>query len=329
MSSKGNNLTTKRSRSTKMRKEIKSQTTPRRNTVTQHQINGGRITPPTNPPDVTFQPWNVITLVHAFKGSQAYQAKSLMAILRSQIDPNSHGFNQTKSGEGRFTLQLKIFSIRAWNLSGRVIALSVDDFLDSNTAKGANEQLCGLVDTGTTTHTPAVGYDLPLTHRSHVIRTDDDKLGDTYIFTAQVGSNDQGLSYIKLAYRFDGPIKAPLYLLPVDKLISAAHRTSVSTAESQALLETMSSMVKELKSIAQRNEEMSRPSLTSRIIDGIKTTGMVVSMLASDQQNLSSSSSFIDLQQQIEELSIQLGSEVDDKDDTVRSDEKPTHLPKM
>lgn len=141
--------------------------------VTKKSLNGGKIQLPLNPPDVVYQPWINVTLVDTFKGTQEYKVQDMLNLLRKQVDPTRRGFNQTTSGDSRFVLQLRFFEVHAWNMSGHIISLSAEDFLDTQAAKGGREQLCGFVDTGTNQHIPCLGYLYPSSHRFHVVRTDD------------------------------------------------------------------------------------------------------------------------------------------------------------
>lgn len=179
-----------------------------KNTVTRDQVFGGKLSPPSNPPDVAYQPWFHVTLVDVATTNVTYDVISITSILKHQLDPENRGFNQTTTGDKRFILQMKLDSIRTWNLTGKVIALSVVDFIDTSSAQGGREQLCGYVDTGSTTSTPKVGFKYPLSHRQHVIRSDD-KEGDIAICTISASTGDQLITYINLLFKFDGPVKLP------------------------------------------------------------------------------------------------------------------------
>lgn len=193
--------------------------------MTKKQVSGGRFTPPTNPPDVTYMPWNPVTLVISHSQTLTFQVNDVLAYLRKQLDPNSRGFNQSTSGDKRFVVQYRIQSISSWNLTGRVVSLSVEDFIDSSANSGGRDQLCGLVDTGTATHTPAVGYNLPMSHFQHVIRTDD-KLKDEHLFVVSAPTNDQCITYVKILYRFDGPATHPTVVSPIGEVSRTLNQLS-------------------------------------------------------------------------------------------------------
>lgn len=210
-------MSSKKSRSRTPRQQPRRpQRTANSQYVTKKQMSGGRFTPPTNPPDVTYMPWHPVTLVIAHSDTLDFQVKSVTSYLRYQLDPTNRGFNQTKTGDTRFVVQFRLMSIAAWNLTGRVVSLSIDDFMDSEADKGARDQICGLVDTGTSTHTPCVGFTLSHAHQQHVLRTDD-KQDDMYLFSV-TGSAGQFVTYVKILYRFDGPAKHPKILSPTQEI---------------------------------------------------------------------------------------------------------------
>lgn len=271
-----------RSKQTQRSQNWKRQPRRSRNTsnyITRHQLNGGKFQVPSNPPDVTYQPWNNITLVHTFNSEFTLTPQKAIELIRDQIDPTGRGFNKTKTGDGRFVLQMRFHDVKGWNLSGRVIAFSATDFIDSQGAKGNREQLCGIVDTGTGPHVPAFGYTYPSGHRQHVLRADDEE-GTIDVFTTSVGAADQAILYIRMSYRFDGPVKPPKLILKQDKVIHGINinnryqqATHEVMTEQQEILKTLTEMVDEVKQIIKNTE---KPSLVKSVINGIEETAMVV-----------------------------------------------------
>lgn len=207
-------MSTRRSRSNKAKALKMPDRSKGQQFVTKKQMNGGKFTPPTNPPDVTYIPWVPVTLVISHKGPLSFKVNDIKTYLRKQLDPTSRGFNQSDSGDKRFVVQYRVLKVQSWNLTGRVIALSIDDFIDSSANTGGRDQLCGLVDTGTSTHTPAVGYQLPHSHAHHVLRTDD-KQAEEYLIDVSAPGSDQCITYLTILYRFDGPAKHPSVLSPI------------------------------------------------------------------------------------------------------------------
>lgn len=257
--------------------------------VTKKSLNGGKIQLPLNPPDVTYQPWVHVTLVDTFKGTKEYKVQDMLAIIRRQIDPTNRGLNQETKGDKRFVIQMRIFEVHAWNMSGHILSLSAEDFLDTQSAKGGREQLCGYVDTGSTQHIPCLGYLFPSAHRSHVIRTDDQE-GDIYLVNLQIGTNDSGLVYFKIAYRFDGPVTPPKLFLPQDIVIQN-QVDQISGTDSMA--EYLGKGLKKVRSgIGKVSETMSElnsllktqhdSSTFSEVIHGLEKAVTLVSLVAAD-----------------------------------------------
>lgn len=212
--------------------------------VTQEQVFGGKFSPSPNPPDVIFLPWNRVTLVIPFSGTYTVTVTELKEKLRKQCDPTGRGFNPLDTTDRRFVPSFKLSSYQVWNLTGHLISMSVQDFTDTQSAKGGRDQLAGIVDTGAPGLLPKAGYKLPASHRNHVLRSDDvETLIEVLVI--QVGSGDQGLLYVNLEYRFDGTAQLPqtrsLFDLlskctrKVNQIEAAAHVTSIKTTETANL----------------------------------------------------------------------------------------------
>lgn len=248
-------MSTKKSRFNKGRANGPSSRNKVQQFVTKKQMNGGRFTPPTNPPDVTYIPWNSVTLVISHTGQLSLKVNNIKTYIRKQLDPTGRGFNPADSGDSRFVIQYRILKVQSWNLTGRVIALSIDDFIDSSADSGGRDQLCGLVDTGTSTHTPAVGYQLPSAHSHHVLRTDD-KQANEYIIDVSAPGSDQCITYISMLYRFDGPAKHPTVLSPI--------------VEVQKTLDRLSNRIMKYK----------EPSKMELVLNGVKYVAEAVAVLS-------------------------------------------------
>jgi hypothetical protein len=232
--------------------------------VTRSSLNGGKFPPGINPPDVTYQPWWPITVIETAKGGSMMTVKSICDRIRTQTDPNKRGFNQNKSdstSDNAFRMQIKIHSVSAWNLTGRMLALSIEDFTDSNTATGGRDQLCGIVDTGTPQHTPAVGYKLPLSASSHVLRNDD-KGGELSILEVQAASTDVLVIYIKTSFRFDGPVRIPTYDSPLQTVSNEIR------SDMDADMEELNSSIQQLTVTIDKLIEK-QPSTVSKVVEGV------------------------------------------------------------
>lgn len=179
--------------------------------VTRQQLHGGQLSVPSNPPNIAYQPWNNTTIVHGgTSGSISMKFSDLCYQLAKQIDPVQSGLYWSADKKRLGTIfNMKVLKIRAWNLTGNMIALSVDDYSDSAKAIADVDALCGLVDTGSSQHVPAVGYELPASHKDIVLRngTDDSRDTDAVIYHITAPSSDTIMVYVTVLWKFDGPVK--------------------------------------------------------------------------------------------------------------------------
>lgn len=222
---------------------------------------------PMNPPDMIYMPWQHVTLVSfgsPISGQEVFQVNDILGLLRKQLDPHNRGFNQVQSGDGRFVVQFRLKTIRAWNMSGYMIALAVDDFVDTVGAKGDRDQMFSGVDTGSSTTIPRIGFQLPASHRSMVLRTDD-TTGEEYLFTVQVAARDRAMIYIDIEYRFDGPPKIHSVNSPAIEMVRVA--TSSRTV---------------LNSIRETTEKIQehQPDVMDELVDDVKKVASFVVPLA-------------------------------------------------
>lgn len=218
------------------------------NFVTKREVSGGQINVPSNPPQVAYQPWSPIIIVHSgVSGEITITLKDLVTQLKSQVDPTKHCFKDD------MIINLKIRSVRAWNLSGRIIALSVEDFSDSDQAIRDTDMLCGLVDTGAGSHVPAVGYELPLTHRNIVLRNgagESDKTAIIYHIVS--GADDAVVIYTSVLWKCDGPSKVSQFqnqmLNAVRSIQQSTSKMSGRTSKSNSSLGKIYSVTKNILS---------------------------------------------------------------------------------
>lgn len=144
-----------------------------------------------------------------------------------QIDPIKTGLN-TKA-----VLNVKIHRVRAWNLTGNMIALSVDDFSTIDEAVRDTDTLCGLVDTGSTTHIPAVGYDLPDSLKNVVLRNSDgtpsDK--DALLYHIMCAKEDSIIVYTNVLWKFDGPVKISNFEESMMSIVRSISRHTKETSK--------------------------------------------------------------------------------------------------
>lgn len=243
-----------KSKSSKRVKEsqTRKQRRPRQPPVTQAQLSGGKFTPPTNPPDITAQPWYPLTLAWVGKpGSVTFT--SIIKYFRAELDPRSTGLNQNPNNSNAvssFRVQFRFRKVIVWNLSGKALSLSVyDDLEQNNTDK---DQLGGWTDCGGPAYFPAIGYVYPYSHANRVHRPDE-LLSDTVVYVTTASSqNDSVLNHVHLLWRFDGSVKA-LSVLP--------------------------SHEEELLDAIRKNQ----PSTFEKVVDGVKATAALVAVAAGTQ----------------------------------------------
>lgn len=231
--------------------------------VTIRSLNGGRMLPTNDPPQVAYQPWNHITLAWYDQPSD-HNFGDLVNELRKQIDPNNTGL----AAVGKLAIQMKIHSIRVWNITGKTVALTVYDFHDSSDS----DQLCGVMDAGSNTGIPRLGFEMPLSFRQMVMRNDSNT-GKKKLYTVSAASSDTILQYIRMEWRFDGPVKGP----------------SVDLNWERRLFETQVKALQEAKSTSQTVKKLldAQPSTVERIIEGITHHAAEITMLAEDKLVLS------------------------------------------
>lgn len=222
--------------------------------VTLKSLHGGRCLTTQDPPVVAYQPWNQVTLAWIIHPT-AVNFGDLVNQLKAQLDPNSKGFMDNVS------IQMKIHSIRVWNLTGKTVALTVYDFHDSDDA----DQLCGMMDAGGA-GLPRLGYELPLSHRTTVQKND--KNGKKLLFTVSASDKDNILSYVRLEWKFDGPVKAPNFDLDYQRRIMEAEENSRESL--RVMTDQLDTLIKQ------------QPSLLTKLIDGVVHHAAEIAPLVSD-----------------------------------------------
>lgn len=284
------------------------------NHVTKRDMMGGRIPVPENPPDVDYQPWFHFTLVAASTTKLDLKIGDLNTLFKKQLDPQGSAFiKKDDDTEGSFRVQFKLFSAKAWNLTGRVITLVVSDINDIGKT---SEQLCGLVDTGSPAHTPCVGYLMPAAYRNEVIRCDATMRNHPLVLI-QGSSGDRILLQLRMAWRPDGPI-IPVSIMDnsaamVDSLMNIQNNTkgievqNVLSVQIKNLVKEVSGLVKAMKN--------NQPSTTSKIVDGVRQVASFVLPLVAETD----SESYEDFQNDIEELQQAIASVAIDASSQIQS----------
>lgn len=220
--------------------------------VTQHELRGGKLDVPPNPPNVAYQPWNNLTVVHSGQtGELTVKVSDLAQQIGIQIDPIKSGLNWGNNNKTTTAyLNFKLQKVRAWNLTGQMIALSVDDFSDESKAIADVDALCGLVDTGAASHTPAVGYDLPATHRAIVHRAgaSDKTDKDVVLYHVMAPGTDTILIYTTVLWKFDGPAKFSAFESSMLETVRSIARNTAQISRDTSTLESIAVDVQKAQS---------------------------------------------------------------------------------
>lgn len=137
---------------------------------------GLRYSPPTNPPDTTAQPWWPLTISAIHKQGD-YTFTHLINDFQSQLNSSKFTFNSTDFNADTgtsFRIQIRLEKVAVWNLTGKIISLSVWEIPEPTTIAATTEktQLGSWVDCGSASSFPCVGYRYPESHTYRVYRPD-------------------------------------------------------------------------------------------------------------------------------------------------------------
>lgn len=255
--------------------------------ITRDEVKGGKLEVPPNPPDITYQPWMPLTVVMKHGGGELKATLTVIArTLVTQVDPTRHAFrtdaDTTANLLGGPIFQLRFNSIRAWNLTGHMLALSVNDL--SSEGKTNVDTLCGIVDTGSNTHTPVAGYKFPLSHRDFVLRPDKDNKDDP-IFHLITPEGDTSIIYVNVLWRCDGPSKLSSFtesMLAVVKQID--RKLSSGNSVRKQMSKKVDSGVKDLDQLV----EHSKTTIGSVIVKGAEVVApfVIPALAAEDRKRL-------------------------------------------
>lgn len=222
--------------------------------ITRKEIRGGKMNVPSNPPSIHYQPWMPLTVVHSgISGEITIKVKDLVAEIKGQIDPTKHALVDYP------ILNIRLRSVRAWNLTGRMIALTVDDFSDASKAIADVDALCGLVDTGSSTHIPAIGYEMPESHKNIVLRNGNDTSSDrdVVLYHLVCPSTDTCIMYTSILWKFDGPAT-----------FSAFHDAMLTSV--QQIERSMASTSSGITKLVELEEKVCKGDFGKLLIDGIE-----------------------------------------------------------
>lgn len=219
-----------------------------------------------NPPQITYQPWYNLIVAYPHEGELKLTPKLLVEKMRVQLDPNEHGFIKTAN----FRLQVRIHSVRSWNLTGRSLAMSIDDY--SVRSQSDQEQICGIVDAGTALHVPACGFKIPVSLSNIVLRNDaDDK--DDVIVNIMAPTGNSCMTYVDVTWRFDGPIRAPTFRYDMQTLIGGVKAVKQNTSKIKDDLSEITGVIR----------SQLRSGYIDTIINGISKTAEVVAIAGASE----------------------------------------------
>lgn len=268
-----------------------------------------------NPPQIHYQPWYNLIVAWAHNGALSITPATLIDKIRSQLDPHEHGFIPPPSTNCKlqFRLQVRIHSVRCWNLAGRTIALAVDDYSVRNTSD--QEQVCGLVDSGTALHVPACGYKLPSSLANLVLRNDADDKDNTLVHIIAPSGN-ACMTYVDVTWRFDGPIKLTTdfwFQSDMHKLIASSNKVKEYTG-------SINATVKETLGLLRTQVQQ---GYIETIINGIKKTAEVVTVAGTVSLSDEDRESLVELSEAIKNLSMDRTSEYSLVNDSGEVGESP------
>lgn len=169
-------------------------------------VMGGRMHTPANPPDFMSQPWNHMTLALTAKGPQTITIGNMVTHFRQQFDKD----NKTLANSTAYSMIMQIHSVRAWNLTGRTIAMSAYDFTPTRKTSESEEQLGGWVDTGGIGQYPKLGYRYPAYVRGTPVRNDT-ATGARNVAYIAVDASDVIMVYFDILWRSDSEVSTPQY----------------------------------------------------------------------------------------------------------------------
>lgn len=225
---------------------------------------GGRMHVPSNPPDFMSQPWSHMTLALTAKGSQTLTIGNIVTHFRQQFDKDS----KTLAEKSAFTMMLQINSVRAWNLTGRTIAMSAYDFTPTRKTTEKEEQLGGWVDTGGISAYPKLGYRFPAYVRGTPVRNDT-ATGLRNVAYIAVDEADVIMVYLDILWRSDSEVSTPQYF---DTMIAQIAKSNVKIAnQTLRIARNATQIAANTKVVAD-----AQPSVVERTIGGVSEVASVV-----------------------------------------------------
>lgn len=173
---------------------------------------GNPYTPLSNPPGTTAQPWRPL-VISSINAPGDYTFTSLIEDFQAQLNTSKFTFNtvsfNTDTGTP-FRIQIRLEKVSVWNLTGKILSLSVWEIPEPSTTQATTEktQLGSWVDCGGPSCFPSVGYNYPESHRHRVYRPDP-LLAKQVILSTTSAAGDRILCHLHILCKTDGFPKFP------------------------------------------------------------------------------------------------------------------------
>lgn len=183
---------------------LSTQRPTQRDLVTHKEINGYRFEPGVSIPQIEQIPFNKLTLVSMHRGVTSVttiKASELASAIKEQLDTSGKSFPSTPQ------IDMKISTIRVWNLTGKSLAVTIYDFssnTDVTSTTATEEALVELIDNKSDS-IPAIGYSLPLSLRNVILTNVVSKPRHILDVLGSAGSDI--MIVINLKWKLNGPTK--------------------------------------------------------------------------------------------------------------------------
>lgn len=252
----------------KRSRRTKKKTSSNANCPSRGLQKGGKFTPPTNPPDTTAHPWYPL-VISTIVSPGNFSFSDLVNKFQSQLNSGGATFNKDDFNTDKgnpFRVQIRFESIAVWNLSGRIVSLSIWDVEEqttNSTDQREKDQLGAWVDCGGPQYFPSVGYRYPSSYRERVFRPDP-RYANLSIATTTAGARDSILYHVHILWRSDGTPSFATTTAPIRDL--------------ESRLESLTTAVND-----QANEiKANQPSTLTKVVEGITLVASYIAPLVGE-----------------------------------------------
>lgn len=171
---------------------------------------GRKVSPPSNPPDTTAQPWWPL-IISAIHDPGDYTIDTLVKDFQSQLNNDKYTFNSNSYNADSgtpFRAQFRFLGVDVWNITGRIVSLTVweipeQTYIESVEKFDEKDQLGSWVDCGGASAFPSVGYRYPSSHHRRIYRPDP-RYADKKIISTIAASGDKILVHLHINWKCDG-----------------------------------------------------------------------------------------------------------------------------